>query len=218
MINNFNHTSGWVISTILREEAQKLRYKVFEKFIKIAQRLADMRNFNSCFAILSGLNSVAIYRLKMTRKCSLTKTYQCLTELTSSAQGYKNLRDKLISSAGHPCVPYLGLFLRDLIYINDNLVETSKHTWLINFFYCYHLADVIGEIRSFQEVAYTIREISGFIEMATDHFVLDKDDEYKISLYYEPRYGGCVTCFASDLLRAEIAVIPRMRLLSSLTM
>jgi hypothetical protein len=42
----------------------KMRGKMLKKFIKIASECEQINNFNTCMAILSGLNNVAVQRLK----------------------------------------------------------------------------------------------------------------------------------------------------------
>jgi hypothetical protein len=60
----FNQVSQWVASEIVTAASPKRQKETIEKFIKIADKLFKLRNFNSLVAITSGLNSASIQRLK----------------------------------------------------------------------------------------------------------------------------------------------------------
>jgi len=62
-----NKEMWWVATEICREKTSVLRRaKLIKKFIKIARHCRDFRNFNSMFAILSGLDKPAVRRLHHT--------------------------------------------------------------------------------------------------------------------------------------------------------
>lgn len=56
----------WVATEICREKSLQKRMKLIKKFIKIARYCRDFRNFNSMFAIMSGLEKPAVRRLHHT--------------------------------------------------------------------------------------------------------------------------------------------------------
>lgn len=63
---NFNREMFWVVTEILRERNLSKRAKLVKKFIKIAKYCKDWNNYNSMFAVLSGLSKPAIDRLHAT--------------------------------------------------------------------------------------------------------------------------------------------------------
>merc|ERR1712146_168540 len=83
--------------------------------------------------IISGLQSAAVYRLKKTwagvRNKNINK-FEEFKELMSNRGSYKNFRDAL-HHAEPPAIPYLGVYLTDLTFIEDgNANELGE---LINF-------------------------------------------------------------------------------------
>ncbi|XP_065908713.1 rap guanine nucleotide exchange factor-like isoform X2 [Dysidea avara] len=56
----------WTITTILQEQSSTRRAEIIRHMIKIAKYLKDLRNYNTMFAILSGLSHSLVQRLKPT--------------------------------------------------------------------------------------------------------------------------------------------------------
>lgn len=62
----FNREMWWVVTEVCLERSVAKRAKTVKKFIKIARHCRDLRNFNSMFAIVSGLEKPAVRRLSHT--------------------------------------------------------------------------------------------------------------------------------------------------------
>ncbi|KAK3700096.1 hypothetical protein QZH41_015050, partial [Actinostola sp. cb2023] len=65
-IRRFNHISFWVVREILNAKKLKTRVVVMSHFIKIAKKFFEMNNLHALKAIISGLQSVPVYRLDQT--------------------------------------------------------------------------------------------------------------------------------------------------------
>jgi len=65
-IRHFNTVSLVVVGTILREPVTKKRAMKVTKWIDIAQECRAVKNFSSLTAIVSGLQSSGVHRLKKT--------------------------------------------------------------------------------------------------------------------------------------------------------
>jgi len=63
-IEQFNAVVKRVIATVLDEQNDQIRARVIEKWIDIAFECRQLKNFSSLTAILNGLLSGCIYRLK----------------------------------------------------------------------------------------------------------------------------------------------------------
>ncbi|XP_065325016.1 uncharacterized protein LOC135931679 isoform X3 [Gordionus sp. m RMFG-2023] len=118
--NQFNTISFWVIGEILKSNMPKRRAAVVSYFIKLAKKLHLINNIHSEFAILSALRSASIYRLERTWNLVPKRhKYQMekLLKLFSETDNHSELRNYL-NNIKLPCIPYTGLYLTDLVYIN----------------------------------------------------------------------------------------------------
>lgn len=106
-----NRETFWVVSEILNEagSAQR-RGQIIKRFIKVAIQCRDCRNFNSMFAIISGLGHSAVSRLKgtwdkMSRKYS--RLFLEMQELMDPSRNMGKYRSLLAQSQGQtPMIPF----------------------------------------------------------------------------------------------------------------
>ncbi|XP_046844182.1 ras-specific guanine nucleotide-releasing factor RalGPS2-like [Xenia sp. Carnegie-2017] len=121
MTKRFNHVSFWAVKEILNASFTKTRAEVLSLFIRVAKKLLDLQNFHSSKAILSGLQSASVYRLEQTwmmlqRRDKLT--FEKLDSIFSITENKSKLRN-LLDEAKLPCIPYLGMYLTDLTYLDS---------------------------------------------------------------------------------------------------
>lgn len=189
MINRFNETNLWVATSILRQEKIRDRTRTMAKFIRIADYLKQLNNFNTTMAILSGLNGAAVHRLKHTREDMPRHIQQAYTDLQhalDSNQSYKGYRN-LLAHANPPCIPYLGVYLTDLTFIEDGNQDCLQK--LINFTKRKYIYDVIAKVKQYQHPSYNLQPVyqiaSLLITPVREH--MDEDKQFKVSLLREPR-------------------------------
>jgi len=133
-IERFNQISFWVSTMICKTQTLKTRTNILEKMIKVAKYCLEIQNFNTTMAILSGLNMAAVSRLKGTWMTLSTKTMNIYTEIEEAMSykcNYKNYRE-LEYNAKPPLIPFFGLLLKDLTFMNDGNQKILKNE-LINF-------------------------------------------------------------------------------------
>uniref|UniRef100_A0A0R3RZZ9 Ras-GEF domain-containing protein n=1 Tax=Elaeophora elaphi TaxID=1147741 RepID=A0A0R3RZZ9_9BILA len=118
--DRFNSICLWCQREILSRERAAKRAEVLGHFIRVAKHLYDLNNLNSTFSIVSALQSLSIYRLAKTWKLIGRSEHGVLTKLQllfDSERNWERLREYL-NSAKLPCIPYLGLYLTDLSFID----------------------------------------------------------------------------------------------------
>lgn len=195
MIHWSNEVSWWVTTEVLKRDSPKLRSDVLKYFIKLAKYCKDLNNFNAVFEILAALQSSAVDRLKRTWE-KLERVVKVmhleLTGVTSRDKNFKNLRDHLKKSLP-PCIPYLGMFLTDLTFIDQGIPDRLKsekiQDGLINFDKLRQTAIVIKQIQLFQQTGYglePVKEIREYLTTVKERNV-EEEEAYKLSLLLEPR-------------------------------
>lgn len=189
MIERFNWVSGWVASTICTTETTKKRTKAINKFIEIANKLFEMNNVNAVMEIVSGLNRGPVYRLKQSWENvpgNLKKSFEELKTLTDRSKNYFNMR-KHLKNINPPLLPYLGIYLTDLTFIEEGNNDEIKG--LINFYKRHLISETIRSIKQYQLMAYNFEKIEFIQDKLRNIAVYDEDKLYELSEYLEPRAG-----------------------------
>ncbi|KAL5503013.1 hypothetical protein EMCRGX_G009888 [Ephydatia muelleri] len=124
MVKSFNRLALLVPTEILEETTPQDRAKVISKYIKIALRCYKLRNYNSLKAILAGLHSGPVHRLEKTWKhvsTDRTRTLDQLTRLMSEEDNCILYREdlELQWSTHTPCIPFLGYFLTQVVFVDS---------------------------------------------------------------------------------------------------
>lgn len=116
-----NSVSRWVQVMVLSRPGPAQRAQVLDKFIQVAQKLHQLRNFNTLMAVTGGLCHSAISRLKDSHahlSPDSTKALLELTELLASHNNYARYRRTWASCTGFR-LPVLGVHLKDLVSLHE---------------------------------------------------------------------------------------------------
>ncbi|KAI8967027.1 ras guanine nucleotide exchange factor domain-containing protein [Mycotypha africana] len=191
-IDYCNRVTTWVSDAILSQPEVKKRSAIIKYWVNVAERCRLFNNFNTCMAILSAFDNSAIGRLKRTWELVGARTNHVLSHIRKLMGANRNFNQyrAIIHSVNPPCIPFLGIYLQDLTFIEDgnpNLLKTSKD--LINFAKRAKTAEVIREIQQYQTIGYylrTVPEIQQFI-VASLQSARDEEVLYKESLKIEPK-------------------------------
>lgn len=194
IINRFNYVSEWVSTIVCMSERVKDRIKVIVKFIEVAIKLKSFNNFNGLMEIVSGLNRGPVHRLKASIEQAIEKTakgpmpFQDLLTLTSSDHSYATLR-RAIRTANPPCIPYLGMYLTDLTFIEEGNPNFLTQYNLINFKKRKQIAECIKDINTYQATGYVFTPVPEMQAKLKGEVTFDDDSLYELSYYLEPRAG-----------------------------
>jgi len=188
MIKRFNKVSGWVATEIVKTEKLKDRTLVLGKFLEIADKCRSQNNFNALMEILSGLQSSSVFRLRQTWEGLGSKQqvlYEELKELMTRQGNFSKLR-KHVKTCNPPLIPYLGVYLTDLTFIEDGNPDFLEGG-LINWVKRRRLAAVLKDIQQYQQKPYCLEEVPFVQEYLLKYEPFDEDQCYKLSLMRETR-------------------------------
>ncbi|NWI49056.1 RGRF1 factor, partial [Calyptomena viridis] len=177
---HFNDVSNLIASEIIRSEEINARVSAIEKWVAVADICRCLHNYNAVLEITSSLNRSAIFRLKKTwlKVSKQTKALiDKLQKLVSSEGRFKNLREAL-KNCDPPCVPYLGMYLTDLAFIEEGTPNYTEDG-LVNFSKMRMISHIIREIRQFQQTSYKIEHQPKVTQYLLDQsFVMDEESLY----------------------------------------
>ncbi|XP_070427288.1 rap guanine nucleotide exchange factor 6 isoform X12 [Equus przewalskii] len=130
-----NQETFWVATEILTESNQLKRMKLIKHFIKIALHCRECKNFNSMFAVISGLNLSSVARLRGTWEklpSKYEKHLQDLQDLFDPSRNMAKYRNVLSSqSMQPPIIPLYPVVKKDMTFLHEG--NDSKVDGLVNF-------------------------------------------------------------------------------------
>uniref|UniRef100_W5MNU9 Ral guanine nucleotide dissociation stimulator-like 3a n=1 Tax=Lepisosteus oculatus TaxID=7918 RepID=W5MNU9_LEPOC len=219
-IAQFNMVTNCVISTLLCQPSSQRpcdRARVVEKWIEVAQECKQLKNFSSLRAILSALQSNAVYRLKKTwasvSRESMT-AFEQLCQTFPDENCALGSREILMEDGSTPnddgscpkspkhCpvaqqtstgnVPYLGTFLTVLTMLDTALPDTVEGG-LINFEKRRREFEVLSEIRQLQAACsqYSLSHHPCVSTWLQSHRPLTDQESYDLSRQLEPPVDTC---------------------------
>ncbi|KAF9143936.1 hypothetical protein BGX30_014325 [Mortierella sp. GBA39] len=195
MIETSNLYANWINELVLSEKELKKRVLVIRHLVAIAERLRQMNDFSMLSNTVAALLQSPVHRLKRTWEQVPAKTMSTFMELQQLMSVNKNWVDyrEELHSANPPCVPFVGMYLTDLVMIYDGNKDAMKQSNdLINFNKRIKTAEVIREIQQYQSVPYcltTVPEIQQYIRRGLDG-AKHVQDLHEMSLALEPRERG----------------------------
>lgn len=150
-----------------------------------------MNNYSTLTSIVSALGTAPIHRLGRTWAQVAPKTSNVLNsmrQLMVSTRNFGAYREKL-RLANPPCIPFLGVYLTDLTFIEDGIASIVKNSNLINFSKRTKTAEVIHDIEQYQNVPYSLTPVPDLQEYILSNMRTagDVHEMYDRSLQIEPR-------------------------------
>lgn len=199
MISYTNHLVNWIGTQIVKPDDIKTRAVALARFITIAKYcIISCQNYNGAMEILSALRSAPVFRLKHTWNRlpdNIWDDYEWLENIFESDNNYATYRAAL-TNAVPPCVPYLGRYLSEILFLNelhpDYLDGTaSGPSPIINFAKMTYVADILLHLQRYQKSPFCLTgapAIQKFFLLKRG--VMGDKDLYKLSLEREPREGS----------------------------
>ncbi|XP_026090403.1 RAS guanyl-releasing protein 2-like [Carassius auratus] len=191
-ITLFNSVSQWIQIMVLSKPTAKQRATVISEFIKVAQRLLQLQNFNTLMAVVGGLSNSSIARLKDTQALigsETRKVFDGLVELVTSSGNYSRYRQRFSECSGFR-FPILGVHLKDLIAVHVALPDwLDPEKTRVNLTKTHQLYAILEELALIQSTPPSIEANSDLLNLlivSLDQYH-SEDEIYQLSLQREPR-------------------------------
>ncbi|KAA6408502.1 MAG: ras GEF [Lasallia pustulata] len=191
LILHSNQLTNWVAEMILTQSDVKKRVVVIKHFVSVADKCRALNNFSTLTSIISALSTAPIHRLNRTWQQVNARTSSVLEQMRRLMGSTKNFADyrETLHLANPPCIPFFGVYLTDLTFIEDGIPSVIKRTNLINFAKRAKTAEVIRDIQQYQNVPYPLQpvpELQDYI-LSNMQAAGDVHEMYDKSLAVEPR-------------------------------
>ncbi|KAJ7601115.1 ras guanine nucleotide exchange factor domain-containing protein [Mycena floridula] len=194
VIQTSNRIANWVAESVLSKDDSRRRAAAVKHLISVADRCRTLNNFSTMIAITSGLNTPPIRRLKRTWE-QVSQRYMAqfgACEMTIDSNRNFNKYRSLMATVNPPCVPFIGVFLSTLQFIQDGNPDNLAGG-LVNFKKRQMASEVIIDIKRWQAQSFnfvSIANVQQYIEESLSQYNDSKatsEHFWQLSLDREPR-------------------------------
>ncbi|KAJ6234375.1 guanine nucleotide exchange factor [Anaeramoeba flamelloides] len=185
LIDKFNRISEIIASQILSAENTKKRVKMIERAIQIAIHLRSLNNFEDLLAIISGLSSSPIIRLKSCWKKVKSEHINIFKHMENEVKlDDPEQTKKLFQNMDLPTIPYLGFYLTEANYASEMRTKTEKG--LLNWRKAKAFWRIVENLKKFQIIGYKFKPIKKIHDFFLKSPVLEENRMWEISVTIEP--------------------------------
>ncbi|XP_017317311.1 RAS guanyl-releasing protein 2 [Ictalurus punctatus] len=188
----FNSVSQWIQLMVLTKPTAQQRASVITHFVRVAQKLLQLQNFNTLMAVVGGLSNSSISRLKETQahiSNDTNKIFNSLLDLVTSCGNYSQYRRRFSECSGFR-FPILGVHLKDLIAVHVALPDwTDDEKTRVNLTKTQQLYSILHELALVQTTPPNIDanpDLLNLLTVSLDQYHTE-DEIYQLSLQREPR-------------------------------
>ena len=133
------------------------RVAILSRSIDVMTVLLELNNFNGLLALFSAISSAAVNRLKLTLNAISTRHAETFKSFDELFNNHYQLYKQKLRSINPPCIPFYGMYLTQIVQIEDGNSDSLPNTNLINFSKRRKVAEIIVEIQQYQNQPYCLQ-------------------------------------------------------------
>jgi glycine hydroxymethyltransferase/Rap guanine nucleotide exchange factor 1 len=166
LTKQFNQHANMVTASVLQPATVRERVKVYGWWLKVGRSLRELGQFHALQAVLGGLGTQSVHRLRQTQAALPKKRLLLRADLLAvmnSTGSFAALRAELAAKPA-PKLPYLGMYLTDLNMLEE-LSEARTDANLVNFGKARRIDALIAEIQSFQTEPFHFQRVPAVLDV-----------------------------------------------------
>lgn len=181
LISLFNTTASRFGHLVLSQSTLAARVQVIGFILRIMEYLDELNNFSSLMALLSALDWSPVHRLQHTFDALSSKQTTQLRNYHSlfvNSASYRNYRQRY-SSVKPPSIPFAGIHLSDLTYVQDG--NPDDINGLINFSKFTLIHGIVTQLTKHQSVPYHYRPLPQVLRLMEMIPIRTEEESFQIS-------------------------------------
>ena len=172
----------------------KTRANTLKYMVNLGHAALELKNFNGAMQVVAALGSAPVRRLKATFKQLSSKAHsrlEMLRSLLASSLNFSAYRStlQLMADSEQPCVPYLGVMLQDLVFLDENATFVGDNSF--NFDKIHRSWFILQPLLQFRNREYQIRPCpelqQHLVQLCSPQ---DEGGLFQLSLVSEPRISN----------------------------